>query len=57
MKLMRKVWSPHNFKSVVSPHELVQEVTRASKLRFKIGTSADAADFLVWRGVRVFMSR
>ena len=55
--LLRKIWSRDNFKSVVSPHELVQEVTRASKLRFKIGTSADAADFLVWRGVRVFMSR
>jgi U4/U6.U5 tri-snRNP-associated protein 2 len=46
--LLRKIWSRDNFKSVVSPHELVQEVTRASKLRFKIGTSADAADFLGW---------
>ncbi len=55
--LLRKIWSRDNFKSVVSPHELVQEVTRASKLRFKIGTSADAADFLVCCGVRVFMSR
>ena len=50
--LLRKIWSRDNFKSVVSPHELVQEVTRASKLRFKIGTSADAADFLVSYGVR-----
>ena len=55
--LLRKIWSRDNFKSVVSPHELVQEVTRASKLRFKIGTSADAADFLVWCGVRVSTSR
>ena len=31
--LLRKIWSRDNFKSVVSPHELVQEVTRASKLR------------------------
>jgi len=52
--LLRKIWSRDNFKSVVSPHELVQEVTRASKLRFKIGTSADAADFLVGCGVRVY---
>ena len=55
--LLRKIWSRDNFKSVVSPHELVQEVTRASKLRFKIGTSADAADFLVCRGVRILQHR
>ena len=55
--LLRKIWSRDNFKSVVSPHELVQEVTRASKLRFKIGTSADAADFLVRCGVRMSTSR
>lgn len=47
-ELLRKLWSRDNFKSVISPHELVQEVTRASKLRFKIGRTSDAADFLGW---------
>jgi U4/U6.U5 tri-snRNP-associated protein 2 len=47
-ELLRKLWSKDNFKSVISPHELVQEVTRASKLRFQIGRTSDAAEFLGW---------
>lgn len=47
-ELLRKLWSRDNFKSVISPHELVQEITVASKLRFQIGETSDAADFLVW---------
>jgi len=46
--LLRKLWSKDNFKSVISPHELVQEVTRASKLRFQIGRTSDASEFLGW---------
>ncbi|KAH8055519.1 alpha-tubulin binding protein [Aureococcus anophagefferens] len=45
-ELLRKLWSRDNFKSVISPHELVQEITVASKLRFQIGETSDAADFL-----------
>lgn len=47
-ELLRKLWSRDNFKSVISPHELVQEVTIASKLRFQIGRTSDAAEFLGW---------
>ena len=34
---LRKLWSRHNFKSVVSPQELLHEVTTASQRRFEIG--------------------
>lgn len=34
---LRKLWSRHNFKSVVSPQELLHEVTTASQRRFQIG--------------------
>ena len=47
-ELLRKLWSRDNFKSVISPHELVQEVTVASKRRFAIGRTSDAAEFLGW---------
>ena len=46
--LVRKVWSPHNFKGQVSPHELLQAVMHASGNRFKIGSQADPMDFLAW---------
>jgi len=45
---MRKMWSKDNFKSCVSPHEFVQEVTVASKKRFRIGQQAECIDFLAW---------
>lgn len=47
-ELMRKIWSTHNYKSCVSPHELVQEVTVASKRRFVIGKQAEVVEFLSW---------
>ncbi|KAJ1450549.1 hypothetical protein M885DRAFT_532212 [Pelagophyceae sp. CCMP2097] len=47
-ELVRKLWSKDNFKSVISPHELVQAVTVASKLEFKIDKVADAVDFCAW---------
>jgi len=47
-ELMRKIWSKHNYKSCVSPHELVQEVTVASKRRFVIGQQAEVVEFLSW---------
>lgn len=47
-ELVRKIWSTHNYKSCVSPHELVQEVTVASKRRFVIGKQAEVVEFLSW---------
>ena len=38
--LIRKIWSPHNFKGQVSPHELLQAAMSASGNRFKIGQQA-----------------
>ena len=46
--LMRKMWSPHNFKGQVSPHELLQAIMHVSGNRFKIGTQADPMEFLTW---------
>ncbi len=47
-RLTRKVWSPHNFKGHVSPHELLQAISQASKNRFKVGVVADPMDLLAW---------
>ena len=47
-ELMRKIWSKDNYKSCVSPHELVQEVTVASKRRFVIGKQAEGVEFASW---------
>lgn len=46
--LIRKMWDPRNFKSHVSPHELIQAVVRASNKRFQIGVSSDPIEFLSW---------
>ena len=46
--LLRKMWSPHNFKGQVSPHELLQAVAHESDNRYKIGTQTDPMDFLGW---------
>ena len=46
--LVRKVWSPHNFKGQVSPHELLQAIMHASGNKFRIGSQADPMDFLAW---------
>lgn len=42
------MWSGNNFKSTVSPQELVQEVSVESKRRFSIGQRAECLDLLVW---------
>jgi U4/U6.U5 tri-snRNP-associated protein 2 len=34
---LRKLWSRHNFKSVVSPQELLHEISVASQKRFTVG--------------------
>ena len=46
--LIRKVWSPFNFKGQVSPHELLQAIMHASNNKFKIGAQTDPMDFLAW---------
>lgn len=45
---MRRIWSPSNFKSAVSPHEFIQAVSYASKKRFRPGVQSEAVDFLSW---------
>jgi U4/U6.U5 tri-snRNP-associated protein 2 len=47
-EVIRKMWSAHNFKSVVSPQEFLQVVASESKRRFTIGTQAEAIEFLAW---------
>jgi U4/U6.U5 tri-snRNP-associated protein 2 len=46
--LARKVWNPKNFKSQVSPHEFLQEVSSASNKKFKITEQGDPLEFLSW---------
>jgi len=46
--LVRKIWNPRAFKSHVSPHELLQEVSQRSAKRFTLAEQADPVDFLSW---------
>ncbi|KAJ3271575.1 hypothetical protein HDV01_006537 [Terramyces sp. JEL0728] len=46
--IIRKIWNPKAFKSHISPHELVQEVSNASGKRFKLGRAGDPIDFTSW---------
>ncbi|KAL1838616.1 hypothetical protein VTJ49DRAFT_2484 [Mycothermus thermophilus] len=46
--LFRKIWNPRAFKSHVSPHELLQEVSLRSNKRFTLTAPSDPADFLSW---------
>eukprot|EP01038_Epipyxis_sp_PR26KG_P012592 gene12592-16885_t len=45
---MRKMWSPNNFKSTVSPQELIQEITVLSKKRFAIGHRSECIELFLW---------
>ena len=47
-ELIRKIWSPRNFKSHISPHEVFQAISVASNKKFKIGAKADPLEFLSW---------
>jgi len=47
-ELIRKIWSPHNFKGHVSPHEFMQAITLASSNKFKIVEQSDSINFLSW---------
>lgn len=46
--LVRKIWNPRAFKSHVSPHELLQEISLRSNKRFTLTTQSDPVDFLSW---------
>ncbi|KAB5575837.1 hypothetical protein GE09DRAFT_1023955 [Coniochaeta sp. 2T2.1] len=46
--LFRKIWNPRAFKSHVSPHELLQEVSLRSNKRFTLTHQSDPVDFLSW---------
>lgn len=46
--LVRRIWNPHSFKAQVSPHEFLQEISRASNGRFKLTEQADPVEFLGW---------
>ena len=46
--VIRKMWSGANFKSIISPQELVQEISIESKKRFRIGARNDCLELMVW---------
>lgn len=46
--LVRKIWNPRAFKSHVSPHELLQEISLRSNKRFTLTHQADPVEFLSW---------
>ena len=46
--LVRKLWNPKAFKSHVSPHELMQEVSMRSNKRYLLTQQADPVEFLSW---------
>ena len=46
--MIRKMWSPHNFKNCVGPHALIDAISVASKKRFGPGHRASAVEFLAW---------
>lgn len=46
--LVRKIWNPRAFKSHVSPHELLQEISLRSNKKFTLTAQSDPVDFLSW---------
>jgi len=46
--LVRKIWNPRAFKSHVSPHELLQEISLRSSKKFTLLSQSDPVDFLHW---------
>lgn len=47
-ELTRKVWNSGNFKSHVSPHEMIQSVVKVSQKKFKMEKQSDPVAFLSW---------
>lgn len=46
--LVRKIWNSKAFKSHVSPHELMQDISLRSSKRFLLTEQADPVEFLSW---------
>jgi U4/U6.U5 tri-snRNP-associated protein 2 len=46
--LVRKIWNPRAFKTHVSPHELLQEISQRSSKKFTLSHQSDPVDFLSW---------
>ncbi|KAI4133474.1 MAG: hypothetical protein LQ338_000210 [Usnochroma carphineum] len=46
--LVRKIWNTRAFKTHVSPHELIQQVSRQSNKKFDLLHQSDPVDFLSW---------
>ncbi|GAW12596.1 hypothetical protein ANO14919_019660 [Xylariales sp. No.14919] len=46
--LFRKIWNSRAFKSHVSPHELLQEISLRSNKKFTLTEQSDPVDFLSW---------
>ncbi|KAK3945176.1 hypothetical protein QBC46DRAFT_372972 [Diplogelasinospora grovesii] len=46
--LFRKIWNSRAFKSHVSPHELLQEISLRSNKRFTLTAQSDPVEFLSW---------
>lgn len=46
--LVRKIWNTRAFKTHVSPHELLQQISRQSNKRFDLLQQSDPVDFLSW---------
>jgi U4/U6.U5 tri-snRNP-associated protein 2 len=46
--LVRKIWNPRAFKSHVSPHELLQEISLKSNKKFTLTAQSDPVEFLSW---------
>ncbi|KAL8739770.1 MAG: hypothetical protein Q9190_007460 [Brigantiaea leucoxantha] len=46
--LTRKIWNTKAFKTHVSPHELLQQVSRQSNKKFDLLHQSDPVDFLSW---------
>lgn len=47
-ELVRKMWSPHNYRAHVTPHEAIHALIDASGGKFQIGTRHDPLDMLKW---------
>ncbi|XP_057300465.1 U4/U6.U5 tri-snRNP-associated protein 2-like [Hydractinia symbiolongicarpus] len=47
-ELVRKIWNPRNFKTHVSPHEMLQAVVSCSKKKFQFTEQGDPIEFLSW---------
>ena len=46
--LARKIWNTRAFKGHVSPHELLQQISRQSNKRFDLLHQSDPVEFLSW---------